>query len=174
MVTLKEAREAAKITQRQLAGRIGASQPDITKWERGFYPPSHAKRARICEALGIDDCYIDWSAPQASETDEPTGPTEVYLVEGRSGEYDGARRWAVAAYLDEQQAERHQALMNDWCQAHAVSMHTAVVADWATRDTIVNPYDRHFYCDFTGTEYVVVTVPLAVSAPNEEEAKQAA
>jgi hypothetical protein len=40
-----------------------------------------------------------------------------------------------------------------------------VVADWATRDALVCPYDVQFYCDYTGTEYVVVPVPLSVAAP---------
>ena len=49
---LREAREAAGLTQAQLAKRIGASQPSVARWESGDGGPSDRYKIAIGKALG--------------------------------------------------------------------------------------------------------------------------
>ena len=46
-------REAAGLTQRELADRAGASQKSVSSWEAGERVPSPAALARLAAALGV-------------------------------------------------------------------------------------------------------------------------
>lgn len=43
---------------------------------------------------------------------------KIFIVEGKSGEYDDAREWAVAAYARKVQADRHAQLAQEEENVH--------------------------------------------------------
>lgn len=49
---IAEARHRAKLTQAQLAERIGSSQAMVARWERGAAMPSTRSLQRVAEATG--------------------------------------------------------------------------------------------------------------------------
>lgn len=51
---IREAREAAGLTQRELAERIGTQQPAIARLESDGSSPSIRTLRAIAEALGVD------------------------------------------------------------------------------------------------------------------------
>jgi transcriptional regulator with XRE-family HTH domain len=50
---IKKMRETSKMTQEELAEKVGVSLGWISKIERGIYPPSWKLLAKIARALGI-------------------------------------------------------------------------------------------------------------------------
>lgn len=48
-----KARASAGLTQRELASRIGTSQPTVARWESGAQLPSVRSLTRIAEATGF-------------------------------------------------------------------------------------------------------------------------
>jgi transcriptional regulator with XRE-family HTH domain len=50
---LRAAREAAGLTQEQLASRARCTQPTISALERGHYEPSLPVLRRLAQALGV-------------------------------------------------------------------------------------------------------------------------
>lgn len=53
---IAELRKAAKLTQAQLAEKIGVTQKDISRWENGVVRPSVQSLKQIAEAL---ECKVD-------------------------------------------------------------------------------------------------------------------
>jgi transcriptional regulator with XRE-family HTH domain len=51
---IRNARRRAGLTQVQLAGRMGKSQPEIGRWERGEVQPSFETLQRIVAACGLE------------------------------------------------------------------------------------------------------------------------
>jgi len=51
---LKELREAAGLSQKELAKLMGLSQQAIALWENGQRDPSWPKAVALAEALGVD------------------------------------------------------------------------------------------------------------------------
>lgn len=49
---IAEARHKAKLTQAELAERIGSSQAMVARWERGVAMPSTRSLKRVAEATG--------------------------------------------------------------------------------------------------------------------------
>ncbi|MCQ5025489.1 helix-turn-helix domain-containing protein [Oscillibacter valericigenes] len=54
---IKELREAAGLTQRELAKRLGVSGPAVAQWETGENRPSTANLARLADVF---DCSTDY------------------------------------------------------------------------------------------------------------------
>lgn len=50
---IRRARSAARLTQRQLAGRIGTTQSAVSRWERGHDEPRLATLAEIMTACEL-------------------------------------------------------------------------------------------------------------------------
>lgn len=50
---LKAWREKRKLSQAQLATRLGVSQPSLSSWERGKYRPSILAAARITRVTRV-------------------------------------------------------------------------------------------------------------------------
>ncbi len=50
---LRELREAAGLTQEQLAERTGVKRDAVARWERGNREPSWGNVVSLCEALGV-------------------------------------------------------------------------------------------------------------------------
>ena len=53
---LKQARQAAGLTQVQLAERIGCLQKDVSRWESGLHEPGALTLKKMAQALG---CSMD-------------------------------------------------------------------------------------------------------------------
>jgi transcriptional regulator with XRE-family HTH domain len=51
---IRDARQAAGLTQAQLALALGVDQANVSRWERGMLSPRDDRRARIAEILGVD------------------------------------------------------------------------------------------------------------------------
>jgi transcriptional regulator with XRE-family HTH domain len=51
---IAEWREEKKLTQEQLAQRLGASNVTVSRWETGKRQPDYNAQAAIAEALGVD------------------------------------------------------------------------------------------------------------------------
>ena len=51
---IKAARKAANLTQVQLAEKMGCSQQDVHRWEKGKVSPNIKTLYRIAEAIGCD------------------------------------------------------------------------------------------------------------------------
>lgn len=63
---LLTARQAAKLTQRQLADKTGVQQADISKIERGEVVPQITTMARLLEPLGRRLAVIEDHEPAAA------------------------------------------------------------------------------------------------------------
>ena len=55
---LREAREAAELSQKDLANKIGTSAPIIGRYERNERTPSVDIAKRLAEALGVSLDYL--------------------------------------------------------------------------------------------------------------------
>lgn len=53
---LKAARQAAEMTQGELAEKVGCQQRDISHWENGYREPVASTLKKLAQALG---CKID-------------------------------------------------------------------------------------------------------------------
>jgi transcriptional regulator with XRE-family HTH domain len=53
-VRLRELREAAGMTQQQLAERVGVRWEAVSRWERGVREPLWSNVLALAEALGVD------------------------------------------------------------------------------------------------------------------------
>jgi len=51
MATLKELRQNANLSQKELAIKIGVSTQHVSCWERGVYTPNTSSVRKICRAL---------------------------------------------------------------------------------------------------------------------------
>lgn len=83
-----------------------------------------------------------------------------YIVFGETGEYSDRVTWPVAVYRSEARADEHAGRANAWLKENNVHVDTSR-ADWdheLDRDSLTNPWDEDFKCDYTGTEYEVVPV----------------
>ena len=52
--TILQLRQAAGLTQAELARRVGVQTPQVSRWERGVARPSAHHARRLARALGID------------------------------------------------------------------------------------------------------------------------
>lgn len=58
-MNIKRLREAAGMTQAELADKIGVTQPIVASWETGVKNPRAAKLPKLAQILGctIDDLF---------------------------------------------------------------------------------------------------------------------
>lgn len=54
---MREAREAAKLTQAEVGADLGVSRQVITKWENGTSSPNPVQVVRLCTRYGVS---TDW------------------------------------------------------------------------------------------------------------------
>lgn len=67
---LRELREAAGLTQLQLAEHVGVQRLSIARWETGYMEPSWSNVLALAAALGVTpDAFMQEPAPR-----DPTGP----------------------------------------------------------------------------------------------------
>lgn len=55
---IKELREKKKLTQRQLADRIGVGLSTVTHWEQGKRYPNSICRKKLCEFFGVTEAFL--------------------------------------------------------------------------------------------------------------------
>jgi hypothetical protein len=108
----------------------------------------------------------------------------IYVVFGKTGEYDDYRDWPVTAFLDETEAEKHAEaacawLANKLAQTkhktwEAVFLDEGHTAMQELADSKSNPYDPKMEIDYTGTDWYVVEIPLKTAVDNDTsvEARQ--
>lgn len=65
---LKEARKRAKLSQAELADKIGRQQPAVSKWERGQKTPPDEIKVLLAEVLDVPIVELfPWLAPRRIE-----------------------------------------------------------------------------------------------------------
>lgn len=84
----------------------------------------------------------------------------VYVVMGSTGEYSDYSTWYVSAYLDETHAEAACQKLTDWCKDKGCARRRQGDPHHVDRQRSC-PLDPNFSCDYTGTAYEVVTIPLS-------------
>jgi phage repressor protein C with HTH and peptisase S24 domain len=75
---IREFRKAARLTQGQLATRVGVSAPAVTQWEKGTTDPEYANIAKIADVLGLKVSDLTSDGPIIITT---TAATEAYDLE---------------------------------------------------------------------------------------------
>jgi transcriptional regulator with XRE-family HTH domain len=70
-------RRAARLSQTELAVRLGTTQSAIARWETGEVSPRLDTLARIAEACGLDP-HIVWADNRDDETDRRDPVIEAY------------------------------------------------------------------------------------------------
>lgn len=73
---LRELREAAGITQAELATRVGVIRDAVAKWEAGNREPSWSNIIAVAAALGVT-CEAFLQAPGAVESRGPGRPPKA-------------------------------------------------------------------------------------------------
>lgn len=80
----------------------------------------------------------------------------VYVVMGSTGEYSDRREWAVAAYTDEKEVQRH--VIEAEKRAGEIKVLSQSEGKWPHNYS--NDFDKGFDMDYTGTSYYYTTVEL--------------
>ena len=66
--TIKELREAALLTQEQLAEALGVSPSSIYKWEAGLVEPTLTNKRFFCEVVQVRPDQVRWRKAGVSGT----------------------------------------------------------------------------------------------------------
>jgi uncharacterized protein YfeS len=83
---------------------------------------------------------------------------EIYIVEGRTGEYSDFRKWIVCAYLDKNKAEERA--KNAGERAKELELEDFRYKKY-DEDAPFNEFDEGMDMDYTGTEYIVYPIEVA-------------
>lgn len=80
--TIRNLRKTKKITQDELAKKIGVARPMISAYENGTKQPSHETLVRIAHTFGVsmDYLYDFKSGPRAREYVDVTGLEQRHKV----------------------------------------------------------------------------------------------
>ncbi len=66
-ITLKEAREASKMTQNELAGKVGVDRVQVSQWENNQVMPRRNHRATLEAVFGVP---LNWDENLPLDADE--------------------------------------------------------------------------------------------------------
>lgn len=90
---------------------------------------------------------------------------QVWIVMGRTGEYEDRCDWLVRAFSIAREAEDFAAVANDWLRENSMHEDDRGALNDARYDdaTFKPPFDPKFRCDYTGTAYFVAE-PVALDA----------
>lgn len=78
---IRTAREAAKLTQQQLADRVGVSRAAVGLWESGTHAPHRSKAVLLAQILSISVSEIDpLAASSLTEIDNTVTQVKVVLA----------------------------------------------------------------------------------------------
>lgn len=67
MTRLKECRERARFTQKQVAVTLGIAAPSVANWESGKTNPAHENLVRLADLYGVS---VDYLLGRAGEQDD--------------------------------------------------------------------------------------------------------
>ena len=89
-------------------------------------------------------------------------PDFIYLVSGSSGHYNELTYWFVAAYLEEQLAEQHCKILNNYFNSE--DKNTTYFSQKSLEEKIKKSgWDKQcFIADSDGVVYHVTKIPLAL------------
>jgi len=83
----------------------------------------------------------------------------IYLVVGDTGAYSDYTQWNVCYYHDQEQAELHARLANDWLRGQKLHLtQESRMIPYEDRQDVKNPFDSACEIDYTGTNYFVEEV----------------
>ena len=107
--TIRNARKALGLTQRQLAEKIGVSNTSVSNWEKGLSRPDADLIQKLCQVLHIqaNDFYGTNEAP-AAYSRRPVSDDDIkFALFGGDGEitdamFDEVKRFA--AFLKQREA----------------------------------------------------------------------
>lgn len=105
---LRIERARARLTQRQVGDRIGASQNSVGMWERSESVPDARQIARLADLFGVCADYLLGRTPHAHGL--PTGHYLVDMDRAESGE-PGNFAWIIPARAAVMRASEVEALM---------------------------------------------------------------
>jgi transcriptional regulator with XRE-family HTH domain len=60
---IRTARKARRLTQKELAARLGVDVRTVIRWEQNHNEPGRAERKRIALTLGVKRGYLDAPPP---------------------------------------------------------------------------------------------------------------
>lgn len=80
----------------------------------------------------------------------------IYCVEGRTGEGDDRTTWLVGGSLEREKALDLCDRLNEWCAANGYATNN----EDRPCNMVVCPEDPGFVCDYTGTRYRVIAIPV--------------
>jgi transcriptional regulator with XRE-family HTH domain len=88
---LRELRENARITQRELAARLGYKQAGVSKWEVGENQPSHEELLALCAIFNVtpNDMFTE---PRSVSAKRGRGRPKKQGGIAPSGGSDGKKR----------------------------------------------------------------------------------
>jgi hypothetical protein len=97
--------------------------------------------------------------------------SRVYIVHGRTGEYEDWRDWPVVAFSTRRRAETWARRANEWCKENGVGWNQYPDYDLRYDESLTNPYDPRMSVDYTGVQYDVQPsshVPLDPPLPRKD------
>ena len=108
--TIRNARKALGLTQRQLSDRLGVSNTSVSNWEKGLSRPDADMIQKLCDILHLqpNDIYGTKEAP--ADGRRPVSDEDIkFALFGGDGEitdamYDEVRNFA--AYVKQREANR--------------------------------------------------------------------
>lgn len=85
----------------------------------------------------------------------------LYVVMGTTGEYSDRSEWPVRAFATEAGADAFVSELDEWLRVHRVHMdQRGELPNYHDRGLLAPELDPKFECDYTGTSYWIMTVPL--------------
>lgn len=80
---------------------------------------------------------------------------KIYIVEGNTGEYSDRVNWLVKAFKTTEKAEAYRDML------HSKLLELKLYERKIDRNVkIMQEYDEQFQCDYTGSEYTILTVEM--------------
>lgn len=86
---------------------------------------------------------------------------QMFVVMGTTGEYSDSREWPVRAYRSEAEAQAEVLKLEEWCRVNVNHIPATIRYDLIRVGDLKCPLDIGFQCDYTGTHYYYMEVPLA-------------
>ena len=109
--TIRNARKALGLTQRQLSDLLGVANTSVSNWEKGLSRPDADMIQKLCAALHLqaNDFYGTNEAPAVASRRPVSDDDIKFALFGGDGEitdamYDEVKRFA--AFLKQREAEK--------------------------------------------------------------------
>lgn len=86
---------------------------------------------------------------------------KIFIIQGNTGKYSDRCDWLVKAFFSQERAQKHMEFLNN--KLKELELLEGFEGDWKKRSDnskIMIQFDEGFHCDYTGSEYVLLTVEL--------------